>query len=201
MKNRFDKGTVFMSVLISVVVVSLADLFLLSFFINFPKHKDINTITNAMKNPIELIHVAKHVSLFKPLQLAAVLGVIFLSVKIYKLISGNGYKEASEYGAHGTARFSNHSEIFNDKNFVKNTFNKSAKENLKNTPGLILGLIKNKPLILPEKTKIPNRNVFIVGSPGSGKTQSYILPNIIFERNRSMVISDPKGEIFEATAK
>ncbi|MCM2534177.1 type IV secretory system conjugative DNA transfer family protein [Neobacillus pocheonensis] len=181
--------------------MSLADLFLLSFFINFPKHKDINTITNAMKNPIELINVAKHVSLFKPLQLAAVLGVIFLSVKIYKLISGNGYKEASEYGAHGTARFSNHSEIFNDINFVKNTFNKSAKENLKNTPGLILGLIKNKPLILPEKTKIPNRNVFIVGSPGSGKTQSYILPNIIFERNRSMVISDPKGEIFEAKAK
>ncbi|MCM2534352.1 type IV secretory system conjugative DNA transfer family protein [Neobacillus pocheonensis] len=201
MKNRFDKGTVFMSVLISVLVVSLADLFLLSFFINFPKHKDINTITNAMKNPIELFNVAQHVSLFKPLQLAAVLGVIFLSVKIYKLISGNGYKEASEYGAHGTARFSNHSEIFNDKNFVKNTFNKSAKENLKNTPGLILGLIKNKPLILPEKTKVPNRNVFIVGSPGSGKTLSYILPNIIFERNRSMVISDPKGEIFEATAK
>lgn len=190
-----------MSVLISVLVVSLADLFLLSFFINFPKHKDINTITNAMKNPIELMNVAKHVSLFKPLQLAAVLGGIFLSVKMYKLISGNGYKEASKYGAHGTARFSNHSEIFNDKNFVKKTFNKSAKENLKNTPGLILGLIKNKPLILPEKTKIPNRNVFIVGSPGSGKTQSYIIPNIIFERNRSMVISDPKGEIFEATAK
>jgi type IV secretion system protein VirD4 len=56
-------------------------------------------------------------------------------------------------------------------------------------------------LILPKKTTIPNRNVFIVGSPGSGKTLSYILPNIIFERNRSMVISDPKGEIFEMTAK
>jgi hypothetical protein len=35
------------------------------------------------------------------------------------MISGNGYKEASKYGSHGTACFSNYSEIFNSKNFVK----------------------------------------------------------------------------------
>ena len=43
--------------------------------------------------------------------------------------------------------------------------------------------------------------MFIVGSPGSGKTQSYILTNIIHEQNRSIVVTDPKGEIYEATAK
>ena len=191
-----------MSILISCIIVILADLFSLSFFINFPITRDINGVVDAIKNPFELWSVAKSLDLFLPLQLAAVIGVIFLSFKVYKLIWGEGkYKDASNYGAHGTARFAKEEEVFNDKDFVKKTFNKSPEKNLNNTEGLIFGLLKNKPVILPENTKLPNRNVFIVGSPGSGKTQSYILTNIIFENNRSMVITDPKGEIYESTAQ
>jgi type IV secretion system protein VirD4 len=201
LKRGIDKGTIFMSILISGIVVVLADLFILSFTIYFPKNKNVNDVTNALKDPLALYYASKNLELFKPLQLIAVVGFIFLSYKLYKLILGNSYKDASKYGAHGTARFANYYEVFNDKDFVKKTFQKSPVKNLKNTPGLILGLINNKPVILPENTTIPNRNVFIVGSPGSGKTQSYLLTNLIFERNRSMVISDPKGEIFEATAK
>jgi hypothetical protein len=119
-----------------------------------------------------------------------------ITVKIYKMISGNGYKEASEYGAHGTARFAKNNEIFNGEDFAKNTFNKTAEKNLNNSPGLILGLVDKKPLIAPYITPTsdaPNRNVFVVGAPDSGKSQSYILSNIIFEQNRSMVVTDPKG--------
>lgn len=191
-----------MSILISLVTVIIADLFLLSFSINFPINKSLDDVTQALSNPFELYTESKSAELFLPLQLAAIGGLIFLSFKVYRLILGEGtYKNASGYGAHGTSRFAKDVEVFNDKEFVKKTFNKSPKKNLENKEGLIIGLLKNKPVILPENTNIPNRNVFIVGSPGSGKTQSYILTNIIFERNRSMVITDPKGEIFESTAK
>lgn len=116
-------------------------------------------------------------------------------------MDGGVYKDASSYGAHGTSRFSREQEIFNNKNFAKDTWNKSPRENLENPSGLIMGLYKKRPVILPEETIIPNRNIFVVGSPGSGKTQSYILTNIIHERSRSIVVTDPKGEIYEATAK
>jgi type IV secretion system protein VirD4 len=191
-----------MSILISILIVMIADLFLLSFVVNFPKANNMSDVTEGLKAPFELYNVSKNTDLFLPLQLAAVAGMIFLSFKVYKLILGEGtYKNASGYGAHGTSRFAKDVEVFNDKEFVKKTFNKSPQKNLENKEGLIFGLLKNKPVILPENTSIPNRNVFIVGSPGSGKTQSYILTNIIFERNRSMVVTDPKGEIFESTAK
>ena len=202
MKQSIDKGVLFMSILISLLIVIFADLFLLSFSINFPINKSINDVTQALADPFKLYNVSKSTELFLPLQLAAIGGMIFLSFKVYRLILGEGtYKNASGYGAHGTSRFAKDVEVFNDKEFVKKTFNKSPKKNLENKEGLIFGLLKSKPVILPENTNIPNRNVFIVGSPGSGKTQSYILTNIIFERNRSMVITDPKGEIFESTAK
>ncbi|WP_139279109.1 type IV secretory system conjugative DNA transfer family protein [Seinonella peptonophila] len=44
---------------------------------------------------------------------------------------------------------------------------------------------------------MPNRNVFIVGSPGSGKTKSYILTNMIHEQERSIVVTDPKGRLYQ----
>ena len=40
-----------------------------------------------------------------------------------------------------------------------------------------------------------------IGAPDAGKTQSYILTNIIFETERSMVATDPEGELYEKTAR
>ena len=40
-----------MSILISCIIVILADLFSLSFFINFPITRDINGVVDAIKNP------------------------------------------------------------------------------------------------------------------------------------------------------
>ena len=191
-----------MSILIALVMVILADLFILSFVLYFPQAHDLKDVTNALKDPLDLYHASRNTDLFMMLQLLAIAGTIFLSFKIYKLILGEGtYKDASNYGAHGTARFAKNKEVFNDREFVKKTFNKTPIKNMKNKEGLIFGLLNDKPVILPEDTNIPNRNVFLVGSPGSGKTQAYLLTNLLFERNRSLVITDPKGEIYEATAK
>ncbi|MGZ9869624.1 VirD4-like conjugal transfer protein, CD1115 family [Priestia endophytica] len=202
MKQNIDKGTLLVSVIMGLMIALVADLFLLSFFTNFPANHSMDDVVNGVKKPFELLELAKVQDMFLPLQVAALAAGVFLSYKLYKLFVGNGkYKDASNYGAHGTSRFAKESEVFNDKDFVRKTFSGSAQKNLKNTPGLIFGTLNKRPIILPENTKIPNRNVFIVGSPGSGKTQSYILTNLIFEKNRSMVITDPKGEIYEATAQ
>ncbi|MEK4822913.1 VirD4-like conjugal transfer protein, CD1115 family [Priestia sp. FSL R5-0680] len=202
MNKSVDKGTLFMSVLISAVVVVIVDLLLLSFVTNFPTNHDMKDVTAGMKQPLELYEAAKGGDLFLPLQLICIAGAIFLAFKFYKLILGDGkYKDASSYGSEGTTRFSKETEVFNDKDFVKKTFNKSSVKNLENPEGLIFGLLNNKPVIVPENTKIPNRNVFIIGSPGAGKSQAYLLTNLLAEKTRSMVITDPKGEIYEASAK
>jgi len=44
-----------------------------------------------------------------------------------------------------------------------------------------------------------NNNVLIIGGSGSGKTRSYVLPNIL-QAHGSYIITDPKGEIFHKAA-
>ena len=43
-----------------------------------------------------------------------------------------------------------------------------------------------------------NTNVLVVGGPGTGKTRTYAVPNVL-EAGCSMVITDPKGEILRKT--
>ncbi len=71
---------------------------------------------------------------------------------------------------------------------------------LAESDGLILGKFPSgKVVIQPEDSKISNRNIFVVGGPGSFKTQSYVLPNVVNNRSTSIVVTDPKGEIYELT--
>lgn len=68
--------------------------------------------------------------------------------------------------------------------------------------GLVLGMTDNKNIVIQhEESKISNRNVFVVGGPGSFKTQSYIFTNVVNNRNASIVVTDPKGEIYEQTVE
>lgn len=141
------------------------------------------------------------IDLFRKFQVIAFVLFCFFAYKSFQFLAGKKFKLAASYGAHGTSRFADMKELMDDQHFAKQTWKKSPKENLRNPSGIILGTLKEQPLILPENTSIPNRNVFLVGSPGSGKTQSYLLTNLIHEQTRSMVVTDPKGEIYEATAK
>lgn len=65
--------------------------------------------------------------------------------------------------------------------------------------GTILGIYKNKFVVQSTESK-PNRNVLVLGGPGSYKTQSYVITNIFNETENSMVVTDPKGEVYEYTA-
>lgn len=65
--------------------------------------------------------------------------------------------------------------------------------------GTILGIVENRVLLQDNATK-PNRNIFVVGGPGSYKTQSVVLTNVFNETENSIVVTDPKGEVYEKTA-
>lgn len=46
-----------------------------------------------------------------------------------------------------------------------------------------------------------NHNVVVLGTPGTGKTRHYILPNLCNMKNSSAVLLDPKGELYDLTSE
>lgn len=65
--------------------------------------------------------------------------------------------------------------------------------------GTILGHLNKNYIVQPNESK-PNRNVMVVGGSGSYKTQGYVITNVLNETKNSIVVTDPKGEIYEHTA-
>ncbi|MGO3021573.1 MAG: VirD4-like conjugal transfer protein, CD1115 family, partial [Lactococcus cremoris] len=65
--------------------------------------------------------------------------------------------------------------------------------------GTILGKLNNEYIIQPTSSK-PNRNIMVVGGPGSYKTQGFVITNVLNETENSVVVTDPKGEVYEHTA-
>ncbi|TCS94867.1 VirD4-like conjugal transfer protein, CD1115 family [Hazenella coriacea] len=186
------------SILLTLILLVPSELLIAGVIVTFP---NLNTIAQVLlSDPIGVLQQAANESIFSTIQFGVLAGAAWLAYKFYKLLSGGGkYKNAAFHGAHGTSQEATPSQIFDGRQFVKHTWNKSPQRNLENSSGLIFGLLDDRPVILPEETKIPNRNIFIVGPPGSAKTQGYVLTNVIHERERSIVLTDPKGELFEAT--
>jgi len=60
------------------------------------------------------------------------------------------------------------------------------------------GLIIGQTFRLSEKKSF--EHVVCVGPTGSGKSASFFIPNLLSLPNSSIVVSDPKGELFEKTA-
>ena len=59
-------------------------------------------------------------------------------------------------------------------------------------------MILAKNVTLEEGYKI-NRNVLVLGVPGSGKSRGHVLPNLM-EMDGSFLILDPKGELYRTAA-
>lgn len=76
------------------------------------------------------------------------------------------------------------------------TTEKSYKNN-----GIVLGIKNNSVLVQPPNSKLPNRNCFVVGGPGSYKSQSFVITNVLHEKECSIVVTDPKGEVYECTSE
>src|SRR5699024_3221829 len=63
----------------------------------------------------------------------------------------------------------------------------------------IIRKIKNDYIIQPTNSRT-NRNIMVVGGPGSYKTQGFVITNVLNETENSIVVTDPKGEVYENTA-
>ncbi|MEK5081043.1 type IV secretory system conjugative DNA transfer family protein [Solibacillus sp. FSL W7-1436] len=117
----------------------------------------------------------------------------------------SGYKDAAWHGAYGNAVFS-YLEHFRSSGYV--AMKNKSKWNAKNpyvalsaSEGIILGREKDELMIIPPDSKLDNRNVLVVGSSGSSKGQAFVINNIINNRSSSIVVTDPKGELYKLTSE
>jgi type IV secretion system protein VirD4 len=101
---------------------------------------------------------------------------------------------ASHYGSHGTGRWATPEEIVA-------TFPEEG-------AGALLGRLDQgrrwRPVVFPWSSTRRNRFVLLIGPPGSGKTYCYSLPNLLHaaevDRKRTLVLTDPKGDLHRDTA-
>ena len=123
-------------------------------------------------------------------------GGIFAYIKLHDKFDGKEYDPRgftkSKSGAYGTASWMTEKEM---------------KEVLEVVPiskadGVILGEYKGNAVCMPKDTRL-NRHIAIFGASGTMKSRA-IIRNALFtaiKRNESVVITDPKGELYTDTAE
>lgn len=127
---------------------------------------------------------------------AVVCGVGWIALSRLGGSDSAGPTPASNYGSHGTGRWATSEEIA---------------EAFKTTgAGAVLGRIPDqregwRTVVFPWSATRRNRFVLLIGPPGSGKTFCYSLPNLLHaathDRGRSMILTDPKGDLYRDTSK
>lgn len=125
-----------------------------------------------------------------------VAGGIFLYVKIHNKFSSNDFDDRnfsrSKSGTYGTAGWMNAKEM---KEVLEVTT--AAKAH-----GTILGKTGSSVLCLPDDTRL-NKHIVVFGASGTMKSRA-IIRNLLFQamkRNESVVLTDPKSELYADTAE
>ena len=123
-------------------------------------------------------------------------GGIFACIKLHDKFDGKEYDPRgfvkSKTGAYGTASWMTEKEMKD----VLEIASPSKAE------GIILGEHKGNVICLPKDTKL-NRHIAIFGASGTMKSRA-IIRNALFQsikRNESVVITDPRGELYSDTAE
>ena len=138
---------------------------------------------------------------YLPFTLALFFGaliLIFTSVSSYIFSKqkgfGIGLKVINDKPSDGYARWSKEKEIQQSSNVEK------VMTNLKEIPAAGIPLISNEKEIWVDNGSYHN---LVIGSTGSGKTENLVFPmvNLLAKKGESMIITDPKGEIYKKTAK
>lgn len=139
--------------------------------------------------------------LLVPLALCA-----FIFWGLQDIFSNNDkYETAEEFGVHGTAKWADPFKLMNGKTLAKasKTGYGNAKKTLDIPSGYILGRVPNKKklLVMTDDTDIDNQHMLVIGSSGASKSQSFVIPNLINVRDKSIIVTDPKGELYNMTAQ
>lgn len=123
-------------------------------------------------------------------------GGIVLYVRIHDKFDGKTYDprgfKTSKSGAYGTASWMEEKEM-------KEVLEVAAPAKAE---GVILGEYKGNAVCMPKDTRL-NRHIAIFGASGTMKSRA-IIRNALFQalkRQESVVITDPKGELYSDTAE
>lgn len=196
------------SILIIAILIALSVSYLISSYLFKLLNGVEMELLEALTQPLNVYNYIvsdenlKIIMLFLPL--------IILSVVLYilrKNLFNLEYRDAHNYGLHGTAQWQNPDEIRDGKTLAKHKeskYKKNVKHNLNNLKnGYILGKVPNskKLLIMDEGADVSNQNIAVIGSSGSAKSQSYVIPNLVNVRDKSIIVTDPKGELYNMTAQ
>lgn len=123
-----------------------------------------------------------------------VLAVLFASVSSYFFEREKGFGITTDKKDKGYSRWAKDKEIQQSKSVEVININDN-RVNAAGTPLLYKG----------NQVWVDNgeNHTLVIGATGSGKTQSIILPTvkILAKKGESMVITDPKGEIYEKTSE
>lgn len=123
-----------------------------------------------------------------------VLGCLFASVSSYFFEREKGFGVTTEKKDKGYSRWAKDKEIQAQNKVEKININ-DEHTNAAGVPLLYKG----------DEVWVDNgeHHTLVIGATGSGKTQSIILPTvkILSKKGESMVITDPKGEIYEKTSE
>lgn len=161
---------------------------------------DMNKIGKMYKHPLQNFSLISHdLSIFKDLILAFIiltfiLIILFFIIKNMEFGEGqNGINYLKEDGTQGTANWMDALE-------AKSIIGVGTEKGL--VFGSIKDGIKNKMVTLPPDTLF-NKNIAVFGTSGSMKSRSFVRPNImqISELGQSMILTDPKAEIFESMSQ
>ena len=119
-------------------------------------------------------------------------GVLLFSVKSYIFEREEGVGLTTEKLSKGYSHWAKEKDIKNDPKIAEvNVYDKKT-----NAAGIPL-------IIKDDKLYVDNGeyHTLVIGSTGSGKTQTVIFPTvkILARHGESMIITDPKGEIYEET--
>lgn len=141
-----------------------------------PVDKLINVVPQAFSDPLDLSFVQSD------LIAAAIAASVVLLIVLYSLTTAKNMRVGEE---HGSARWGSASDIrpFMDKRKDRN-----------------LLFTRTERLALDSRKTQRNLHALVIGSSGSGKTRYYVQPNIA-QCNQSVVVTDPNGEIMQATGQ
>lgn len=143
-------------------------------------HRSIEDIMNRALN--DLANDPFHISTAQP-DLLGGLALLFIVAMVwfYRWTNAQNRRRGEE---HGSARWASHATM-------RRYQNRTRSQNLLFT--------QSERLNLDSKATQRNLNALVVGGSGSGKSRSYVLPNL-HQANTSFTVTDPKGELYRTTA-
>lgn len=199
MKKQLEKG------LFKKVLASLFLTIVISYFLAAALRMvtEMNKLQENLSDFYGTINFIENADAQLQLVLVALTVIIFFFVLSKLGLYKRGYQDASDHGVHGTSRWGKFDELLDggavsDQNKF---YPKKIEKTLKIENGIVIGKNPedNRLLIIPPDTSIDNTNVLVIGSSGSGKGQAFVFNNMVNIMNQTMIVTDPKGEIYHAT--